>query len=471
LLRNSEIYIHPSFKPLTLNVKKAIEIVSKFEMLPPNAMPTTRDNSHRTTINSKRGHPPGYPPTSDYENEYATGDAYPQESHPDNMYNDNEAMSIEGAEYGRPPVQHSHRSNVRNSVRSNIPQTRGHQGISKLSGRPRNASSQREQTDVETEENEGRTRPMGKIRKQGGPYPQQTMIHAFGDNQEFLSYNIEEQIWETKRYDNNSNYSGSLKYMSAISSPDGKVYLTGGWLITTGDPVNVCYEVSAVKASKNQSKKKMLNRRYAHCSVFLNGYVYVIGGFNNKDAEDVSPNTINSWEWFSPYENSWSEVWPISQSRAFAAATICSNQYIYLFGGFQGFNILNTIEKYDCMSDHWLTLNLKLPAASAKLGAVAINDDEILILGGLNLSLKKRQKIVLKLSLSSKKWTSLNDMKIGKTFNWSAFYYDNYIYTIGGNEKDVCERYDLDNDIWESIPSYSDVTSLRDFQTWWMALV
>jgi hypothetical protein len=69
------------------------------------------------------------------------------------------------------------------------------------------------------------------------------------------------------------------------------------------------------------------------------------------------------------------------------------------------------------MSDHWLTLNLKLPAASAKLGAVAINDDEILILGGLNLSLKKRQKIVLKLSLSSKKWTSLNDMKIGKTFN------------------------------------------------------
>ena len=34
--QKSDIYIHPSFKPLTLNVKKAIEIVSKFEMLPPN---------------------------------------------------------------------------------------------------------------------------------------------------------------------------------------------------------------------------------------------------------------------------------------------------------------------------------------------------------------------------------------------------------------------------------------------------
>lgn len=39
IAQKSEIYIHPSFKPLTLNVKKALEMVSKFEMLPPNAIP------------------------------------------------------------------------------------------------------------------------------------------------------------------------------------------------------------------------------------------------------------------------------------------------------------------------------------------------------------------------------------------------------------------------------------------------
>jgi len=32
--QKSEIYIHPSFKPLTLNVKKALDIVNKFEMTP-----------------------------------------------------------------------------------------------------------------------------------------------------------------------------------------------------------------------------------------------------------------------------------------------------------------------------------------------------------------------------------------------------------------------------------------------------
>ncbi len=35
IAQKGDIYIHPSFKPLTLNVKKAIEIVNKFEMIPP----------------------------------------------------------------------------------------------------------------------------------------------------------------------------------------------------------------------------------------------------------------------------------------------------------------------------------------------------------------------------------------------------------------------------------------------------
>jgi len=55
-------------------------------------------------------------------------------------------------------------------------------------------------------------------------------------------------------------------------------------------------------------------KRYAHASVLLNGYVYVIGGFDNKDAEDVSPNTVNSCEKYSPFENKWFEICPISQA-------------------------------------------------------------------------------------------------------------------------------------------------------------
>jgi hypothetical protein len=279
---------------LTLNVKKAIEIVSKFEMLPPNAMPTSREKSSSRTKPSKRGPPPGYPQTtSEYEDEYGTG-GYPAGTTGNNMYTDGEVMSTEEPDYAKP--HESKRSNLRHSVRSNAPPSRAYPGLPKRNERQKVSSSHRDPTDMETEDWEARGKPMNKLRKVGGPYPAQSMIHAFGDSHEFLTYNIEDQTWEIRGYDNNSNYSGNLKYMSATCSPDGKIYLTGGCLVTTGDPVNVCYEVNATKASKNQSRKKMMNRRYAHCSVFLNGYVYVIGGFNNKDAEDVSPETVNSCE-------------------------------------------------------------------------------------------------------------------------------------------------------------------------------
>jgi len=45
----------------------------------------------------------------------------------------------------------------------------------------------------------------------------------------------------------------------------------------------------------------------------------------------------------------------------------------------------------------------------------------------------------MRLDLDTKKWDSLTEMRIGKTFSCSAFLFDNYIYTIGGNEKDMCE--------------------------------
>ena len=61
----SDIYIHPSFKPLTLNVKKALEMVSKFEMLPPNTIPAGSGINQRSA--RKKIQPAQPPMTSDYE--------------------------------------------------------------------------------------------------------------------------------------------------------------------------------------------------------------------------------------------------------------------------------------------------------------------------------------------------------------------------------------------------------------------
>ena len=202
IAQKSEIYIHPSFKPLTLNVKKAIEIVSKFEMLPPNAMPSstqrTNNSNRKDPKNKARGLPGAYQgTTSDIENGYTTG-GYPQGTTGDNMYTDNDLMSGEDHDLRRP--SHS----VRSSAQMDYP------GLSNRLPGHKMPGSHREPTDIETEDYEHRSKPMNKLKKHGAPYPVQTMIHAFGDHQEFLSYNIEDQSWSIRQYDTNSNYSGSL---------------------------------------------------------------------------------------------------------------------------------------------------------------------------------------------------------------------------------------------------------------------
>lgn len=62
----------------------------------------------------------------------------------------------------------------------------------------------------------------------------------------------------------------------------------------------------------------MANRRYAHACVALNGYVYVMGGFDNKDADGVAPSTLESVERYSIHENRWIQNCSMNDSRAFA---------------------------------------------------------------------------------------------------------------------------------------------------------
>jgi len=84
---------------------------------------------------------------------------------------------------------------------------------------------------------------MNKLKQNGPPFPSPTMIHGFGDNDYYLTYYVEDQVWEQHKYLNNANYTGSLKYMASCAISNAKIYLTGGCLISTGDPTNTCYEV------------------------------------------------------------------------------------------------------------------------------------------------------------------------------------------------------------------------------------
>lgn len=84
----------------------------------------------------------------------------------------------------------------------------------------------------------------------------------------------------------------------------------------------------------------MQSRRYAHGCLFLNGYVYVLGGFDNKDADGVVPNTLDSCERYNIHENRWLPVCSMNESKAFAGVCSINDQFIYLFGGFHDYEVL-----------------------------------------------------------------------------------------------------------------------------------
>jgi len=87
-------------------------------------------------------------------------------------------------------------------------------------------------------------------------------------------------------------------------------------------------------------KRSMLLKRYGHNSVYLNGIIYLIGGFSHRDLPNEMPVTLASCEQFNVLENNWSYISTMSEPRAFAATVTLDNQFIYVFGGMHDFTVL-----------------------------------------------------------------------------------------------------------------------------------
>lgn len=196
-----------------------------------------------------------------------------------------------------------------------------------------------------------------------------SQVICYGDFPEILKFNFGSLKWEKMKYDyNQSAYSGNLRYVGGCVTQTGAIYVTGGSMVSSGDAINTCFEARVSSPGKFIRKKSLLNKRYAHASVALNGYIYALGGFDNRDADGIPPNTLDFCERYSIHENKWYHMNSMNEARAFAGVSTVGDQFIYLFGGFHDYDVLQSIEKYDTIIDNWVTLYVKLPVPLAKLG-------------------------------------------------------------------------------------------------------
>ena len=260
--------------------------------------------------------------------------------------------------------------------------------------------------------------------------------------------------WWVVNFDNNSAYDGTLKYMASCATPDRKIYLSGGCFTSNAYPSSMCFELSTKVINKPLKKKNMLLKRYGHNLIYLNGNIYAVGGFSHKDLPNEVPVTLATCEKYSIQENLWSYVSTMNEARAFHSSVALENQFIYVFGGLHDFTVLQTIEKYDTISDQWVSLYFKLPVPLAKHGATVVDSKSVLICGGMSTDFEPTASTFV-LDLQTIKWNKKANMLYPKLVSSGVFSSNGFAFAMGGNSDGNCERYDVGRNKWEKIPSFA----------------
>ena len=115
--------------------------------------------------------------------------------------------------------------------------------------------------------------------------------------------------------------------------------------------------------------------------------VYSISGYNSDQG------LLPSAEKYNCLKRSWSKVEAtLNTPRINGSATQHQNKYIYLFGGLST-TLIDSIERLNTHLNVWTLLKIKMPSKVSNLFAFSINEQNIVILGGLK---RKEDKFVPK---------------------------------------------------------------------------
>jgi Kelch motif len=149
--------------------------------------------------------------------------------------------------------------------------------------------------------------------------------------------------------------------------------------------------------------------------------------------------------------NEWHIIKSMNIPKCAFATTTLNGKYIYTFGGYNGKERLNLIERYDYFKDEWTIWELKLPQPFSNGACFSPSLNQIILLGGgynSGFSLE-----VLALDVEKKTWSKHPRMSEGKDLRNKVVYLNDCIYAIGGNNF-RSERFSFRKTMWENLKSY-----------------
>ena len=109
----------------------------------------------------------------------------------------------------------------------------------------------------------------------------------------------------------------------------------------------------------------------------INSFLYIIGGYN-KD-EGILPY----WERLSLKSKQWEEIEILNVPRLNSSTAWLNGTHVYTFGGIGNNDYLSSIERFNINLDIWSELKVKLPWKLSNSYAWSVNQNEIIILGGM----------------------------------------------------------------------------------------
>lgn len=173
--------------------------------------------------------------------------------------------------------------------------------------------------------------------------------------------------------------------------PDGQLLVVGGYDergIVEG-LLDSCELFDPVEQRWHQASERLGRARWGHGCASMNGLVYAVGGCSLRQGappHEAFMETLRSCEVFDPSVGSWRPCAELHVARAGARVVALGDRYMAVVGGcddvFGRAELLPTVELFDCQSDRWALLDLQLSTPRTTAAVAALDDREILIIGG-----------------------------------------------------------------------------------------
>ncbi|KAL6740987.1 hypothetical protein Aduo_014286 [Ancylostoma duodenale] len=161
----------------------------------------------------------------------------------------------------------------------------------------------------------------------------------------------------------------------------------------------------------------------------MEGMIYVCGGFDVRSmSHRRRHDRLKCVERYDPSLNRWERIPDMNQMRSDAAAASAGGK-LYVSGGFNGNEVLHTVEVYSLATNSWIEV-ASLPSPRSGHCMLLYNPYTMIVLGGFNGD--DRLTSVCTWKIGHLSWSEDEPPMRSKRSNFSACFFDDKLVVAGG---------------------------------------